>query len=438
MGTLRGERQVYWRSQLIKLEIGICTIVIISILGSIEGLAANINDIREATGNIRSDTEEFRKKAEDTISKYNEIEDKNSYVDFINSFNLEDKYRTDLDVSKKELESYKNIFVSSFSECKKFQDVEEALSNLRSQQKKVAEDESKLKGVEGKKYTENDYDKAYKKVQSLINSQNDVTDYGYIGNELRPILSNNVTRLWLPYGKYYEADGSEKLNYGIYLDTPSYEDVEVRSFFNGECTNKYQDENGQSVIEISSGDYIKTTYWYVDESYINIGDKVKQSDYIGKVYSKDNGKVYIDINLDGEYVNPLLLMGREGKEAYKTYVNAYGEKLVSIENLDVQRQISDSEIKEQNSIINGVNSTVGGAEVTIKSSENDEAADGGIESDGITEGNSADGDLDLVPKDVRKKEQQEEKKEQEGKGKSRDKGDKGVSDSKGNIIHQLN
>lgn len=418
MGTLRRKRQSDWRFQFIK--ICICTIISMRFIGGINVLAANINDIREATGNIRSDTEEFRKKAEDTISKYNEIEDENAYVDFINSFNLEDTYRADLERSKKELESYQNIFMANFNDCKKFQDVEEALSNLRNQQKKVAENENKLKGVEGKKYTENDYNKAYKKVQGLIDSQNDETDYGYIGDEIMPLLSNGVTSLWLPYGKYYESDGSEKLNYGIYLDTPSYENVEVRSFFNGECTNRYV-ESGQNVIEISSGDYIKTTYWYVDESYVNIGDKVEQSDPIGKVYSRDNGKVYLDINLDGDYVNPLMLMGQDGKEAYQEYVNAYGEKLVGIENLEAPRQ------ERENKGEGNVNSTVGGAEI------GNGAEDKSMGSGDGTEVSGADSNEDLVPTEIRDKEQQEAK---ESKGDNIK--DSEGTDQNGNIIHQLN
>lgn len=395
----------------------ITTAIVMSLLVSSSSLAATINDIREATGNIRSDTEEFRQQAQDTIASYTEINDMNEYVDFVNSFNLEEKYRKELEDEQATHEAYEKVFIKSFNDCATYKKVMADLSKIRDQAKVVQESESKLSGVIGKTYTENTYEEAYIKVRNLLDSQDDLTDYGVIGDKLRPLLSNKITEIYLPYGKYYTENGDVAWNYGLYLKTPSYTDVELKNLFNGECVNKYQNNNGQYVLEIQSGTYLKTTYWYIDESNIEIGDKVNQYDILGRVLA-GHEKVYFDVNLDGEYVNPLMLLGNTGKTAYDKYIAINGEKLESIESLEARIQYSDEDIastKDNNSSVDEV-------EMTSETKGYDNEI-----SDDVLPG----GEIDLVPEEVRKKEQSEiEKASKEAESKQE-------QESKGNRVHKL-
>lgn len=395
----------------------IITAIVMSLLVSSSSLAATINDIREATGNIRSDTEEFRQQAQDTIANYTEINDMNEYVDFINSFNLDEKYRKELEDEQATYEAYEKVFIKSFNDCGTYKKVMADLSKIRDQAKVVQESESKLSGVIGKTYTENTYEEAYMKVRNLLESQDDLTDYGIIGDKLKPLLSNKITEIYLPYGNYYTENGDVAWNYGLYLKTPSYTDVELKNLFNGECVNKYQDSNGQYVLEIQSGSYLKTTYWYIDESNIEIGDKINQYGIIGKILA-GHDKVYFDIRLDGEYVNPLMILGNTGKTAYDKYIAINGEKLESVESLETRTQYSDKDIESTKPN----NSSVDKLEITSESKGYDNE---------ISDDILPDGDIDLVPEDIRKKEQSEiEKASKEAENRQE-------QESKGNRVHKL-
>ena len=358
-----------------------------SICNTIYG--ATLNDIRQIYGRLRSDNSKFLLEAEKIEKDFQDVEDQNRYATYTLSMNLKEIY-TD------EYEQSKEIYDNKVKELDKAFTDNDSVQNLFSIYDQFDELESdyklKLKKYENVKDVdtiENKFvdSKAY--IDYIKGSSYDVDDYGDLGQYTRSIVEGQKEMdIRLPFG-YYDDNGENKYNYGLYLNLNKSKDNTIISVLKGIVNNIYIDSNGQYVIEVNSGNYLKVTYWYIDEPLVAIGDSISQYDSIGIVHKKD--KVYFDVLLDTEYVNPLTLYQEEGQKLYNWFMTDYPNVMTSTE-----RVIFD-DINYNDIVIDSTDdSTV----------DNNKLSDYN-KSEYINELNESSGDtqvsryLDLVPKEIR-------------------------------------
>ncbi len=96
----------------------------------------------------------------------------------------------------------------------------------------------------------------------------------------------------------------ETNNKGIYIQTPK--GSNARSIFDGVVTQKFMILNSSGVI-IQHGNY-RTVYVNLSQIFVNVGDKVKAKQDIGKIYTDDENdnktELYFQIYRDKTLLNP--------------------------------------------------------------------------------------------------------------------------------------
>ena len=352
---------------------------------------ATLNDIRQIYGRLRSDNSKFLLEAEKIDSEFNAVEDQNRYAEYTLSNGLKELYKSDYEQSKQIYDNKVKELDKAFAKCDSVQNI----FNIYGQFDELKDDyKLKLKKYENIKdvnTVENKFKDSKEYVDYIRGSAYDKEDYGYIGKYTKSIVDGErQLDIKLPFG-YYNDKGEVKYNYGLYLNLNKYKDNKIISALKGTVTNIYTDANGQYVIEINSGKYLKLTYWYIDEPMVNIGDVVEQYDYIGIVHKKD--KIYFDVLLDTEYVNPLTLYQEEGQRAYNWFIADYPNIMT-----DTERVIFD-DINYNDIVINSESdSTVDGQRLSDYSKKEYE------ESLNADKGACVDRYLDLVPKEIRTQE----------------------------------
>lgn len=144
---------------------------------------------------------------------------------------------------------------------------------------------------------------------------------------IKPFVGDNIKI----YKKFYDKDSSieEKEQAIIYYRNTylqnsgiiykSDEEFDVVSILDGEVTNIKEDETLGNVVEITYSNNIIANYEGLKDIKVKVGQKVYQSDIIGK-----SSKINIDDNLnnallfeiikDGKYINPENYFNKKVKE----------------------------------------------------------------------------------------------------------------------------
>ena len=144
---------------------------------------------------------------------------------------------------------------------------------------------------------------------------------------IKPFVGDNIKI----YKKFYDKDSSieEKEQAIIYYRNTylqnsgiiykSDEEFDVVSILDGEVTNIKEDETLGNVVEITYSNNIIANYEGLKDIKVKVGQKVYQSDIIGK-----SSKINIDDNLnnallfeiikDGKYINPENYFDKKVKE----------------------------------------------------------------------------------------------------------------------------
>lgn len=136
---------------------------------------------------------------------------------------------------------------------------------------------------------------------------NDRYDIGEVGKLWPVAVSSNKKVL-----KAFGSPGSEN---GVYLNASDAN--RVISLFTGIVTKVEHSETYGDWVEIQSGKGISVSYSFLDNIKVKVGQKVNIGDIISSI---DNKELYVEMILDGKYVNPMLIMGRDGIEANNKWI----------------------------------------------------------------------------------------------------------------------
>lgn len=122
---------------------------------------------------------------------------------------------------------------------------------------------------------------------------------------------------------------------GVYIDAK--DASTVTALYTGIVTKVEKSEEYGNWIEIQSGKGLKVTYSFLHRVRVRLGDRVAAGSSIA--HGCDDNKLYIEMNLDGEYVNPMLALGKDGVKANNDWIyNHVGESdtsmLLSISSYD--------------------------------------------------------------------------------------------------------
>lgn len=113
---------------------------------------------------------------------------------------------------------------------------------------------------------------------------------------------------------------------GVYINAQG-ADI-VSALYTGIVTRIEQSEEYGTWIEVQSGKGIKVTYSFLNRLTVKLGERVTAGSRIS--YGCEGNKLYIEMILDGEYVNPMLVLGKDGVKANNDWIyNHIGESDMS-------------------------------------------------------------------------------------------------------------
>ena len=159
----------------------------------------------------------------------------------------------------------------------------------------------------------------------------DSEDYniGYIG-EMAHSVVENYFQLVTPWGFNKHASeekyGSKLLGMELYARPGDY----IVSQWNGVVVDTgYDDSNIFQYIKIYHGNSTYTTYSHVYAiEGIKIGAKIKQGQRIAvaadtSAYEDKENHILYQVEIDGSYINPLLIYGSSGKKIYEAWYTSH-------------------------------------------------------------------------------------------------------------------
>lgn len=147
---------------------------------------------------------------------------------------------------------------------------------------------------------------------------------GDIGSSAISVVNGHKV-LVTPWG--YMLDSKNNLSDKLLgIDIYAQPGGEICSQWQGIVESVKDDGFGGSIITIYHGNRLYTQYSHVTPLQgISAGEKVNQGEFIGtaiettsKEHTKDN-HIFYQINIDGEYINPLLIYGDSGKRMYDNW-----------------------------------------------------------------------------------------------------------------------
>ena len=366
----------------------------ISTINSVTVSADTLNDIRQRYGLLRSDNSKFITQSASIEKQFNEIEDSNRTADYVNSFGLKESYKNDYETSEKNYNDKVTEMTNSFKECASVQTV----FNLYAQKNELYEvkegNRKKYENIKDLEARDNLYIDDMNYINYMRESSSDTQDYGQLGKYLECIIKHKDFIIELPFGSYVGDDGVEKRNNGLYIKTNTQDTDTVITPLAGEVSGiRKDDETGTYVIAIKHGEYLKTHYWYISSPTVSIGDKLNQYDSIGTINSGIK-HIYMDVELDGNRVNPLTLWGETGDKLLKYFME---DNANSGLNIKPDRVIFDNINANDVHVNLDSDSSVDGQ--VLLGYDRDKLEQEKQQTSGMVDSN-----LDLVPKEVRDRE----------------------------------
>ena len=183
--------------------------------------------------------------------------------------------------------------------------------------------------------------------QSLYSSVNSssITDSGYSQASVKdsdfsigsiggstPSIVDGPKYIVTPWGYFKNSDGSlSEKNLGI--DFGASEGSNILSQWNGIITNVEKDDvTGSKKVTIYHGNGLYTQYSHVNTlDHIVAGYEVSQKECIGTCVNTEYAEpykenhIFFQVSLDGEYINPLLIYGDNGKTLYEYWYKTHSE-----------------------------------------------------------------------------------------------------------------
>lgn len=310
----------------IKISVIILLIIILSINTVEAKTKYTVDDLRDIVGKERIDSVYSESEIEEIIMKYNNIEKHNLYAKM---FQLGKQITLDEEVEKKINEKQQRIeFLST--ELEKQYKEGSSIDKILKLKTQLESEVHKLKGLNDigyyveVEYKENKWSEEYEKVQETIERMSNDFEIGDIGTALRSPLYYGFI-ITSPYGFRIDPITKDKLSFHSGIDLAAPLDDYVFSVWNGIVSNVYESEGGGKTVEISHGTNLKTRYLHLNKIDVSIGQEVSQYDIIGGAGTtglRSTGvHLHLEVELDGETINPLYVFGNMGLRAFKEYIS---------------------------------------------------------------------------------------------------------------------
>lgn len=175
-------------------------------------------------------------------------------------------------------------------------------------------------------------DEEYNEALTKLNYIKDNPELGKIGQELENPISDIAFEVEAPFGQtldYYNPDQVYNSN-GLYIYNNG-DSHAVKSLWNGVVQKIVDSPNWGKYLVIQHGGCLTSSISFLSEVSVKLGDEVKAGQTIGKV----NGDyIYLEVILDGNYVDPIKLFGTKGKEAYLKWQNEHLQELAETRSYD--------------------------------------------------------------------------------------------------------
>lgn len=288
--------------------------------------AATVDDLREIVGTGRLDTPENRALLSRIVYMYSNQQHNQQLMDTINDSDMGTKIIENMRNKEKEIKELNSKINSSF----KTLDAMDLIALYREADTVVAEykrynpdwirlsDDSTI-------ITEEEYNKAVLDISRL----DDKSEIGVIGDALRSFTGTRDVVVDIPFGdiwKEYNDPNNEEIEHsnGVYLENGSVK-YEVKNPLKGVVSEVGSSEVLDKYVVLTTGGNLSTVIGLLDEVTVNIGDEVEQYGLLGK---SKKSSIYFEVILDGEYIDPLKIYGKNGVEAYYKWRNSNSERVI--------------------------------------------------------------------------------------------------------------
>lgn len=302
--------------------------------------AETVDDLRDLVGNPRASSEESRAEIKTFLSVYGQAELKGELTSMLDTIEKDERAKSDkklLELEAKKAKEEQNL-LSLISKDEDVMSILSIVNTLESIESDIDDVTIKPVNIMMEDEITKDYSDKYDYIQSLLASiENDYT-IGDIGRGLKP-PTDGMFKLADAFGVYLDsATNTKKVNNrGVRLIALKYKDTAVKSQWNGKVK---EIKNGK--ITIKHGTSLVTIYSKVKDVKVGVGDKVKQYEILGSV---DGESLYFEIKLDTYYIDPMMVYGAEGVEAYYNWVAANPSRIITINDVSSFKNKEDAVVE---------------------------------------------------------------------------------------------
>lgn len=330
-----------------KIILRVLSIVLLIFLLStnniIKSNASTVNDIRELLGRQRLSEEMLQSEVEELAEQYLSAELNNVAAEMLR---LGEAIVKNPDIEVKQLDLYRRIEIANNELYDCF------VTNAPVNKVLAAKTKTRSLDTEISKYITDGYQldlefipnrwsDLYKEVQETASKYDDSFDIGDAGGEMESAVKGRF-ELASPFGSRWDPIEIGKIGIHKGIDLRAKEGNPILAQWNGVVVNVYETNGYGKAIDIQHGTGLLTRYAHLSKQEVKIGDEVSQYQQIGLAGSTGRSTgphLHLEVYLDDVLVNPLLLYGNKGMDAYYNWAKENPGAI--IEDDDIQK-IKDS------------------------------------------------------------------------------------------------
>lgn len=308
--------------------------------------AYTVDDVREFVGDSRKDTIENRTALSQIVYQYGQQEKRKDVVEQINSNTLGEDILERYSKDKAILDGLNAEIGSAFEEKDALEIIalyKDAIV-ARDKVNKYNLSDIYYRSGDGA-FTVDDYNYA----MSELEKANEAFEVGDVGNKLNSFLSSQALEVVIPYGDSLKDTMSGEVIHsnGVYVKSFG-KKSEVKNLFNGVVEKVVDSEDWGKYLVIRHGENLTSSISFMDSIDVSVGDVVNQYDIVGNA----EDIVYLEIILDGKYVDPIYLLGSDGVRAYNKWMSQNSELVVETHDYTGVKDRVDTYVDGELSILN--------------------------------------------------------------------------------------
>lgn len=328
--------KVKWRVLTLALSIIMIQANIINVFGY------EIDDLREFSGKQRINTSEYKEQQNIIINAYEEQINKKPGADELNkesiAKSIEEK-RNSLNEEREKLEKSIAEDIANNVSASNIIDIIKEIENI---DKKLNNTEMKIPELI---VNTEELEKQYNIAKQALSIAEEKFELGEIGERTKcPVV--DLFRIYYTFGDMRNPYNTDEIwhNNGVYFAIPK-NGSDIRVQWNGTVKKVVRDDpTWGTYIVVQHGSSLETSYSYLDRVDVHEGQELKQYDTIGHCTNK---YMYLEIILDGVYINPFRLYGSTGVNEYYSWMNSHPELVVDYEDLGNVKNYVESLVEEE-------------------------------------------------------------------------------------------